>query len=272
MANKDNKTSSKREGNVYDRLFKENIDALFLPLVAQRLEIEIDHYQKLSVELPKTIERKADFLAEVTTKKGEVILLQVEFQTKDDPKLLERMMLYHALLFGKFKKPVKQIVIYLGQKPSKMHTTLKPTEQFEGFELLSLQALEAKTFLEADAPEMILLALLTNYKVEQSQQVLRSILEQLQEKSAPTELRKYLQQLLLLSRIRQLEDLTLKMIEKMPIDYKIEDSILYKKGEEKRTEKILLALKYLKEGKSHEEVASLTGLVRELIEAIDPKD
>ena len=158
-----------------------------------------------------------------------------------------------------------------------MRTTLKSEELFEGFTLLSLQALQAKTFLEADAPEMILLALLTDYEGEQSQQVLRSIIERLQAKSNPTELKKYLQQLLLLSRIRQLEGLTFKMIENMPIDYKIEDSLLFKKGEEKGMEKgekkgkqkILTALKCLKEGKSHKETALVSGLTLEEVKALD---
>ncbi|MGD1840716.1 MAG: hypothetical protein ACFB0B_07450 [Thermonemataceae bacterium] len=116
------------------------------------------------MELPATLERKADFLAEVTTKEGKELILHVEFQTQDDSTMLDRMMLYHTLIFGKFKKPVKQMVIYLGQKLSKMRTKLKTEEVFNEFTLLSLQTLQTKTFLEADTSEMLLLALLTNYK------------------------------------------------------------------------------------------------------------
>ncbi len=263
---------SQREGNVYDRIFKENFHAVFLPLVAQELNIEIDHYQELSVELPKTIERKADFLAEVTTKDEKTLILQVEFQTKDDPKMLERMMLYHALLFGKFQKEIKQMVVYLGGESSKMRTKPTPKEQFDGFFLLSLRDLSTQRFLEAEAPEMVLLALLTGYEQEQSERLLRSIIEQLQKKSEPAALKKYLQQLLLLSRIRQLENLTFKAIEDMPIDYKIEDSLLFKKGKQQNMEQVLTALKCLKEGKSHEETALISGLTVEEVRALDLQD
>lgn len=42
------------KGNIYDRIFKENIEALFLPLVAQTLDMEITTYKALPTEFSKT--------------------------------------------------------------------------------------------------------------------------------------------------------------------------------------------------------------------------
>ncbi len=266
------KKKAKREGNVYDHIFKENFEASFIPLVKVQLGIEIVTYQKLPTEFPKTVARNVDFLAQVTTKQGEELILQVEFQTKDDPTMLKRMRTYHSLLLENYDKPIEQMVVYLGKQPSKMRTTSPPNKVFRGFSLLSLHQLDPDSFLASDTPEVLLLALLTNYEQEQSEAVLRSIVEKLTRNCEPLALQKYLRQLLTLSSVRQLEELTLKTIENMPIDYNIEDSTIFKRGEQKRMDQVLLALKCLKEGKSHEETALISGLTIEEVKALDLQD
>ncbi|MGD1840717.1 MAG: hypothetical protein ACFB0B_07455 [Thermonemataceae bacterium] len=59
------------------------------------------------------------------------------------------------------------------------------------------------------------------------------------------------------------------MIENMPIDYNIEESEVYQKGEQKRMQKVLTVLKCLKEGKSYEETALVSGLTIEEVKALD---
>ena len=103
--------------------------------------------------------------------------------------------------------------------------------------------------------------------------MLRSIIEKLTRKCSPLALLKYLQQLILLAKVKQLEELTLKTIRSMPIDYNIEDSTLCKKGLEQGVEKALtdIAKRCLAQGKSHEETALITGLTIEQVKAIDEK-
>jgi len=69
---KEKPSKSKKQGNIYDRIFKENARELFLPLVEKRLGIKIVAYEALPEKLQKTTEREADFLYKVKTNKKEV--------------------------------------------------------------------------------------------------------------------------------------------------------------------------------------------------------
>ena len=82
------------------------------------------------------------------------------------------------------------------------------------------------------------MAILANYPKEQSESILRLLVKQLKAISkTKTEFRKHIKQLVILSRLRKIEDLTIKITEEMPIIYDIENDYLYKKGTEKGIEK-----------------------------------
>ncbi len=49
--------SNSDKGNVYDRIFKENAEFLFIPLIEQELGIKIVKYSALPEKLSKTTER-----------------------------------------------------------------------------------------------------------------------------------------------------------------------------------------------------------------------
>ena len=72
-------------------------------------------------------------------------------------------------------------------------------------------------------------------------------------------LQRYLRQLGVLSKLRNLQDVTFKQIEDMPIDYDIETDYLFRKGEDKGTEKIIRNM--LKNGQlTTEQIANFTGV------------
>ena len=86
--------------------------------------------------------------------------------------------------------------------------------------------------------EVVLLAVLSDYPKERTESVLRLLLKQLKRVSKTTgAFKKYLNQLLILSRLRKVEDLTLKITNKMPILIDIEKDTLYLQGMEKGMEK-----------------------------------
>jgi len=88
-----------------------------------------------------------------------------------------------------------------------------------------------KDFLSSQVPSVIMLALLTKFKEEQTEAVLRMVLTNIKKyANQEKDLKKYLEQLLILARIRKLEDITEKIIDDMPITYDIEKDDLYKKG------------------------------------------
>lgn len=221
-------------GNIYDRIFKENAESLFIPLIEARLGTRIKDFRPLKEKLHITIEREMDFFYEVNTEEGKRIYLHIEFQTQDDEEMIYRMSEYHGIVLRKYREELRHFTIFLGTSQPGMRTDLREQEQFRGFELINIHALNTSELLGSQVPEVILLAILSHYEPEQAEVVLRLILSRLKavckRRSA---LKKYLTQLLVLSRLRKLEPLTTKMIEEMPITYDITQDELYLRGMEK---------------------------------------
>ena len=112
-----------------------------------------------------------------------------------------------------------------------MRTELKKEEQFSGFNLININKLDVEQFLSAQLPEVIILAILSNYKKEQTETILRLIINKLKTYSqSESELSKFIQQLKTLSKLRKLDELTYKISQQMPIFYDIEKDWSYNQG------------------------------------------
>ncbi len=222
----------------FDRIFKENIRNLFTPLLEKLLNISILETKEIKDKLQKTIEREPDFLKWVTTKEGEKFILQLEFQTQDDPKMIFRMAEYRALLQSKHEIPVKQVVIYLANKPSRMATELPEAFQISSFELKSIKDIQVNQTLHSSIPEEIILSILTDYQKKDAKDVIIKIIHNLKRALGNNPvIERYLKQLLVLSRLRNLESITKEQLEVMPITYDISKDGLYLEGIEKGIER-----------------------------------
>jgi len=149
--------------NDYDKILKENIATVFLPLAEKYLGVRIGKTEELKDKLQTTIEKEPDFIRVVETEGGEKFILQLEFQRVDEEGMVYRMQEYYGLLRRKYGLPVKQFVVYLGRKPSRMQTRLAPDEVFEGFALTSLREYSHERLLKSDVPEEIILAILSDF-------------------------------------------------------------------------------------------------------------
>ncbi len=217
--------------NIYDRIFKENAETIFIPLIEQRLKLQIKAFRPLKDQFLSTIEREVDFLYEVDTDAGESLLLHIEFQTQNDPEMLYRVEEYHGLARRKYRKRIEHVVIYLGTKKPRMRARLREEELFQGFEMISIHDLDTTDLLTSQVPEVVILAILSRYEPDRAEAVLRLILAQLKALcQTPAELNKYIFQLLILSRLRKLESLTTEIVAQMPITYDITTDGLYQKG------------------------------------------
>jgi len=157
--------------------------------------------------------------------------LHIEFQSKNDPQMLERMQEYHSKIYKKFKLPVKPLVINLGQQKFTARTQLQPEEIFTGYQLINLYELSADELLQDQIPEVVVLALLANYKAAQIESVLRLIVQQLKRiVTTEKDLTRYINQLLILSRLRNFETETEIILDNMPVTYNIEKDGLFLKG------------------------------------------
>ena len=82
----------------FDNILKENIEAVFLPLVEKMLGISIKETIELKDKIQRTIQREMDFLKIVIDHEGRKFILHLEFQTTNDPNMIYRMAEYRAIL------------------------------------------------------------------------------------------------------------------------------------------------------------------------------
>ena len=215
----------------FDKILKENIEAVFLPLVEKMLGLSIKETFELKDNLQITIKRETDFLKRVIDQDGKEWILHLEFQTTNDPKMIYRMAEYRAILQRKYEIPVRQVVIYLGSEKPKMRTQLSEEEQITGFELKDIKNVSLQSTLDSDIPEEIILSILTDYEKSDAEKVIDQIIYKLQRSSkSESELSKSVQQLIVLSRLRKLEVKIKQKINDMPITYDIKTDGLYNEG------------------------------------------
>ncbi len=229
----------------FDKIIKQNIEAIFLPLVERLLGIKISHAVALSEKIQTTIEREPDFLKKVIDQYQQEFILHLEFQSTDEAKMVYRMAEYKAILQRKYEMPVRQYVIYLGIKQPKMRTELMDDEAITGFQMKNIHNLPVNELLESEVPEEIILSILTDYPAADSELVIQKIIVSLQKTTNDeATLKRYIQQLLILSRLRKLDKKTENQINKMPITYDIENDYLFnkgiKEGMEQKTDQMIL--------------------------------
>ena len=215
----------------FDKILKENIEAIFLPLLEKHLGLSIKQTFEVKDKVQTTIEREPDFLKRVIDQNGKESMLQLEFQTTDDPKMIYRMVEYRCILQRKYEIPVRQVVIYLGSEKPKMRTQLSKEEQIKGFELRDIHNFPTQSTLNSEIPEEIILSILTDYEKSDAEKVIEEIIYKLQKASkSESELAKSIKQLVILSRLRKLEEKIEQKINDMPITYDIKTDGLYNKG------------------------------------------
>jgi hypothetical protein len=228
------KEKSVNEGNLYDKILKENAEEVFLPLVEERLGIKIKSFRPLKEKIQTTLEREMDFFYIIVTQEGKKFILHLEFQTEDDWDILYRKGEYHGIALRKFKMEIRHLVIFLGDKTPTMPTKLLENEIYRGFELINVHAYDVQKMLNSEEPRVVIMAILADYPKEQTEAILRFIFMKLKALSKnQAELSKFIKQAIVLSRLRKIDGLTIKISEEMPITYDISQDYLYNKGIEK---------------------------------------
>jgi hypothetical protein len=228
------KKNISKQGNVFDKVVKENLDEVFIPFVISSLGIDIAtiEIEILPDKLFTTEEREMDLLLKLTDKKGRIFLLHVEFQSKPDYEMIWRMIEYHGMITRKYKLEVYHVVVDLDDSNSNITTELDEKFIFRGFKIIKLYDIDYSRMITSQIPAEIILAVLGNFGDKNPEVVIRAIAQRLKIVSkSDAELKKYIAQLNVLSRLRNLQDLTTKTISKnMPITFDIENDSLVKEG------------------------------------------
>jgi predicted transposase YdaD len=148
--------------------------------------------------------------------------------------MLYRAAEYHGMALRRKRLPIQHVVINLSESALTTPLNLPDEEIFKGFHLIEIRQLDVNQLLSSQIPEVVLLAVLGEYPREQSEAVLRLLVRRLRSVSQnANQLSKYLKQLIIIARLRKLEELTIKIATEMPIHYDIETDYLYLQGLEK---------------------------------------
>jgi hypothetical protein len=232
-------TNREGEGSMYDKIMRENLLELFLPLVAEELNFQVKSVKPLPDKQPTTILRETDafLMIETYSTTEPKFILHLEFESKDNEEMVYRMMEYHGIELRKFRLPIKHVVVYLGEGRPKMRTSLKKTEVFEGFILVNAHSFSPQKWLSETAPSRIIMAILGDYDKKDADRILTAIFNKLKKVcKTDGELKKFVKQLIIISRMRNLEELTIKTSQRMSISIEIEKDYLYKLGLKKNEE------------------------------------
>jgi predicted transposase YdaD len=111
----------------------------------------------LNVELPKVNNLRVDLLG--ARPDGE--LVHLEFQSRNRKDLLFRMGEYRFAIARRYGRLPKQIVLYVGEKPLRMKSSIKDEDTTYRFHLVDIRDLDGETLLASKKPGDNVVALLT---------------------------------------------------------------------------------------------------------------
>ncbi|GAB4024654.1 RpnC/YadD family protein [Spirosoma gilvum] len=260
-----------KQASQYDKIFKENIEAVLPILMQNILGITAIESEELPDDVQHTKERKPDLLKKITDAQGATFVLHIEFQLVDEPEMVYRMAEYFIMLVRKHKTPVRQFVIFLGANQPQMPTQIDVDFLRFRFPLISFNQLDYQLFLKASKPEEILLAVLADFNNTNPEKVLKRIIERIEETTeGDFSLMRYFRQLRVLAQLRNLE-LTLKnTMDSIAKFISEERDVLYLRGFDKGEERIVKNL-LTKLSWTAEEIANVAGVSVEFVRDVQQK-
>ncbi|WP_040333856.1 hypothetical protein [Candidatus Magnetobacterium casense] len=176
----------------------------------------------IDVQFPDVQNRCVDIAFE--TAPGNDIV-QIEMQSTNDSNMLGRMFLYAGLIYNQYKKLPIQIVLYIGNKPLNMKSSMEFGFIKYGYKLIDSRTLDGDYLIDSDDPDDIILAILCRF--EDAEVTIRRILVKLCLLS-PVERENYIKKLLYLSGLRNLAHKVKQEVMNMPITIDLDEYELFK--------------------------------------------
>ncbi|GAB4003017.1 hypothetical protein GCM10028807_62660 [Spirosoma daeguense] len=260
----------------YDKIFKENIEAVIPSLMQNILGITAIESEELPDDIQHTKERKPDALKKITDSQGETYVLQIEFQVADEPKMVYRMAEYYVMLERKYEIPVEQYVIYLGASKPQMPTHLNRKRMKFDFPLISFAELDYHIFLKSARPEEVVLSVLGDFRGDSPEKALEQIIQRIEETATGDfPLKRYFKQLRVLAQLRNLgsnlKDIAMDSISKfVSVEKDAAYMVGFDKGEEKAKVDFVKNL-LAKISLTVEQVADIAGVSVEFVKQVQQK-
>jgi predicted transposase/invertase (TIGR01784 family) len=227
-----------RQVNQYDKVLRENLEAALPGLIKNLLGIHAVNTEELPDDIQHTKERKPDVLKKVTDKNGETFVLHIEFQVKDEPKMIYRMAEYYIMLLRRYELPVRQYVIYIGEGSPTMTDHIRSEQMRYKYQLIALSTVDYHLLLRSDKPEEKMLAILADLGGGDPKGVVEEIVNQVITTSkGDFSKHRHIRQLRILAQLRNLAPESLKIMDSVANYMSEEKDILYRRGEMKGIEK-----------------------------------
>ncbi len=213
------------------------MQAALLGIIEKVLKIKVVEHRDLPDKLLITREREVDVLQEVISSDGSKFVLHIEIQVKNEPDMVYRMGEYRMMLERRYRLPVKQYVIYIGEGLANMVWFLSSEGLHFEYRLISFSQIPYQLFLQAQRPEERILAVLADFEGEEPEAVITSILQEVR-LGAKTDFseNQYLQQLRILIQLRNLTEQFDLAMEKISKFFKEEKDPFFQKGVRKGIE------------------------------------
>jgi hypothetical protein len=176
----------------------------------------------LTVEFPKRNKALPDLVVRLADGR----ILQIEFQSKNDPRIEWRCLEYWQLISEQWPgSQVVQVVIYLGDGPLKMASGITRGDLKFRFHVLNLQDVNADVFLSSQNDNERMLAVLC--KSAEPRATIAAILGSWKHLPAK-EVREKIANLFVLSQLRKRDTIVKEESADMPVELDITENALYK--------------------------------------------
>jgi hypothetical protein len=254
----------------YDKILKENLEEIFLPLCKKLLNLEFEEAEEIPDDLQATRELRPDFLKRVRHEDtAKDFILQMEFQSADDYEMPKRMLDYYGMLYRKYELPIHQQVFYLGKGKSRMSNSVMHDNLKFNYHIVDFNKIPPEHFLNSEIPEEMILTILTDFKAEEATDLIGKILLKIDQlKKGTFYKQRIVRQLEVISGLRNLQPIIATLIPKiMALDYDIRKDLRYQQGEKEKQDKMIL--NFLKKGKySIEEIAEIAEVTLDYVKKI----
>jgi predicted transposase YdaD len=226
--------------NTFDKILKENIKPIERTLLKKLLGIDAAQLVPYDAKMQITFEREMDHIRIVKHKNKKLDYgLQIEFHTSNED-LRKRNLVHYSFFYNNTGLRLEQVVIYIGrEKPTLIKKDwLRHKNLSHKFKVIVLEEVPKDEFLVSDIPEEVVIAILCNFGNDSKEEVVRKILNRLNQLlKGKNQHLKFQKQLLTLARLRNLELIVKNQTEAMTIHYDYEKDGLYLEGIERGIER-----------------------------------
>ena len=236
---KGNLSAEKTEANYIDKIIKENCKNL-VPFILRKIFglnfTRIENLPELKQQV--TLEKEPDFLRKIYNDDyPDGVVLHLEFETGDYAEMDARMLFYLGLLYRKMRTPVLQYVLYFGTGTAVMNDEIRFGRLDYGFDVISIENFSYRDFINSDTPEEVILGLLADKEGLSHEEIIELILSRLKLiRESEYAVSKFTNQLIMLSRLRNLQRITIKKVQNMGIKFDINKDVLFLHGKEQGIE------------------------------------